>query len=175
MVQHLSRAEFVREVNEVELTLNRLRVQSCWPVTTTRTSTCLTPTTATGPTISGDTRVTATTPQVFGPARHFSVFCCTWTHASTPPPPPLFLSLSEGGELLRAVQRVCGQRQRLRTHLPVGQILRPHRPVHGGRQRRSGESEGIGSASNSAVLGLQRNENVDHGSRLTSENTSARL
>lgn len=137
--------------------LNPLRVQSCWPVTTMRTSTCLTPTTATGPTISGDTRDIATTPQVCGPAhqllRSLMRFLCTWTDAS----PPLFLSLSEGGELLWAVQRVCGQRQRLWTHLPVGQRLRPHRAVHGGRQRRSGESEGNGSASNSAVLGLQRN------------------
>lgn len=87
--------------------------------------------------------------------------------------PHLSSCLSEGGELLWAVQRVCGQRQRLWTHLPVGQRLRPHRAVHGGRQRRSGESEGNGSASNSAVLGLQRNENVDNGSRLASENTSA--
>lgn len=38
--------------------------QSSWPVTTTRTSTCLTPITVTGPTIAGDTRDTAITPQV---------------------------------------------------------------------------------------------------------------
>lgn len=59
---------------------------------------------------------------------------------------------SEGGELLRAVQRVRGQRQRLRTHLPVGQILGPHRPVHGGRQGGSGESVGAVFTSYSTVL-----------------------
>ena len=41
-----------------------LSVQSSWPVTTMRTSICLTPTTVTAPTTSGDTRDIATMPQV---------------------------------------------------------------------------------------------------------------
>lgn len=36
---------------------------------------------------------------------------------------------------------VCGQRQRLWIHLHVGQGLFLHHPVHGGRQRRTGEGE----------------------------------
>lgn len=64
-------------------------MQSCWPVTTTRTSICLTPTTATGPTISGDTRDTVTTLQVFAPPPppNVCVFCCMWTDAFTRPSP----------------------------------------------------------------------------------------
>lgn len=142
--------------------LNPLRVQSCWPVTTMRTSTCLTPTTATGPTISGDTRDIATTPQVFGPAHHFihSLWEDFVEHGLNHPSSPASSCLSEGGELLWAVQRVCGQRQRLWTHLPVGQILCPHRTVHGGRQRRSGEAEG--------TKFTQRNDNGANGSWLAS-------
>lgn len=123
--------------------------QSSWLVTTMKTSTCLTPTTVTGQTIAGDTRDTATMLQVLNCCdlclyRYigdwFWEVLCGWQttiHFFSSP-----LAHSEGCELLRAVQRVRGQRERLWTHLPVGQALCSHRTVHGGRQRRSGESGG---------------------------------
>lgn len=40
------------------------------------------------------------------------------------------------------MQWVCGQREWLWTHLPVGQVFCPCRPVYGRGQRRSGESNG---------------------------------
>lgn len=139
----------------------------------------MTPTTATGPTTSGDTRDIATTPQVFGSASSFPHFWGIARGLTPPPCPPSVLppSLSEGGELLRAVQRVCGQRQRLWTHLPVGQILRPHRAVHGRRQRRSGESGGGGEGGGSAlhqILLFQVFRYINmliNGSRVVSEKT----
>lgn len=66
---------------------------------------------------------------------HLIIFFCEKWH----PLSSTCLSHSQGGELLWALQWVCSQRQWLRTHLPVGQVLRSHRPVYGGRQRRSGE------------------------------------
>ena len=138
-----------------------LSLQNSWLVTTMKISTCLTPTTVMGQTIAEDIRDTAIMLQVLNSLKSYSNEALSggaelykrltdwlwfWvsvklSHSHCTPAPSPLLFHSKGGELLWATQWVCGQRQWLWTHLPVGQVLRSHRPVYGRRQRRSGESD----------------------------------
>lgn len=144
----------------VEPLLIPLPVQSCWPATTTRTSTCLTPTTATGPTISGDTRDIATTPQVFGPASSFAhlwSFCCTFFILHF-----LFSSPVKGVNFYGPCSEFvvsgsdCGH-----IYLWDKYSARIVQFMEGDRGGVVSESPGVGFTSSSAVLGLQRNQIVD--------------